>query len=258
MAWFDDPITNPYSGPSGHKGVDIGTPFHTAISSLVSGTIVDESYHDWGGQVVVQTQLNGHPYWAYTVHLDDIATNLKVGQQIQAGTFLGLSGGQKVGGDHPATGNWSTGPHTHFQLSDVGWNNFDNVSNPISILNAAKSQEKSSTSGITKLSDSSSNDPYNSGLNDPSLPWNNGWNIPKDIFDWIFGGITGSNSSGNTNQSTPADSAAQMVGAKNAKDFSERAGLYVIGTILFILGITVLFFSHGGGKIVSAAKGAIA
>lgn len=99
-----------YNGYVEH-GNDLDTPFHTPITSLLSGVVTDASYQPWGGQVGIKTSSGDVAYYQ---HLDDISSAITVGSVISPGEFLGLSGGQTSGGDHPTDPTYSTGPHTEF------------------------------------------------------------------------------------------------------------------------------------------------
>lgn len=114
--WWQLGITQAH-GQNGELGVDVGTPFHTNITDIFSGTVVDAGYHAWGGQVDIATTLpNGQHVIEQFLHLDQIAAGITTGAQVVAGQFLGLSGGQTSGGAHPASTQFSTGPHTEFGL----------------------------------------------------------------------------------------------------------------------------------------------
>lgn len=121
MAWWNFPKTHgyitSYQGPgtdTPHYAQDIGTPFHTAITALLPGTVKIADYPVWngqpgGGEVFIQPDTGGPEYYFY--HLD--TENVRAGQHINAGDLVGLSGGQNVGGQHPTGTMWSTGPHVH-------------------------------------------------------------------------------------------------------------------------------------------------
>jgi hypothetical protein len=105
-----------YQGPgtdTPHYASDIATPFHTPITALLNGTVTQADYAVWngrpgGGEVFVKA-TDGRTYYYY--HLDSIG--VRVGQTLNAGDMVGLSGGQNSGGLHPVDPMWSTGPHTH-------------------------------------------------------------------------------------------------------------------------------------------------
>lgn len=118
--------TNQWDGVN-EKGVDIGTPFHTTITSLTSGHVIRTFYgtdinptYQYGGVVLVGSTIPGHPGMqaVYYLHLDEIS--VKAGDTLQVGQPLGLSGGQNTGGQHPVSTTFSSGAH-----SEVGINNPD-------------------------------------------------------------------------------------------------------------------------------------
>ena len=101
----------PYPG-SGHRGMDIGAPMGTRLTSPIEGVVVaaGDVGGGYGNQVRIQT-----PYGSVLLgHLASVAVT--PGQRIGRGTFLGLTGN---------TGK-STGPHLHFELRDQR----DNPINP--------------------------------------------------------------------------------------------------------------------------------
>jgi hypothetical protein len=118
FGWTQYPISHGYitayqgaGTDTPHYADDVATPFHTPITALLSGTIIQADYAPWGGEVFIRTP-SGQTYYYY--HLDLLY--VQAGQSVVAGQILGLSGGQNSGGLHPVSTQWSTGPHTH-----VGW-----------------------------------------------------------------------------------------------------------------------------------------
>lgn len=123
LAWIIKyPITHGYTtntncGDCPHFADDIGTPFHTPIGSLVSGTVTQADYAVWsglpgGGEVFIQPDAGGNKWYVY--HLDLI--QVRVGQHVNIGDIIGLSGGQNSGGLHNVSPVYSSGAHTH-----TGW-----------------------------------------------------------------------------------------------------------------------------------------
>lgn len=93
----------PYPG-SGHRGMDIGAPMGTRLTSPIEGVVIaaGDVGGGYGNQVRIQT-----PYGSVLLgHLDRVAVT--PGQRIAPGTYLGTTGN---------TGK-STGPHLHFELRD--------------------------------------------------------------------------------------------------------------------------------------------
>lgn len=116
QAWYLYPITHGYTTAyqgSGtdtpHYADDIGTPFHTPLTAIKSGKVVQADYAAWGGEVFIQPDDGSNEYYYY--HLDE--NDVSAGQHVNAGQMIGLSGGQNSGGEHPVSTQWSTGPHTH-------------------------------------------------------------------------------------------------------------------------------------------------
>jgi murein DD-endopeptidase MepM/ murein hydrolase activator NlpD len=125
-AWFDYPVTHGYtsvySGPgtdTPHYALDLGTPFHTPITTIKSGTIKQADFAPWGGEIfLVPDDGSTEEYWYHPDLLE-----VSAGQHVSAGQEIALSGGENpgyAGGLHPASTQYSTGPHTHFGLF-TGW-----------------------------------------------------------------------------------------------------------------------------------------
>lgn len=103
-----EPSGRPVAGPitqnphTGHTAFDIGIPVGTSIKSTMDGNVVYAGWNDqgYGNLVIVE---NG-AYRTYYAHLSSIPVS--VGDQVTAGTVIGLSGN---------TGN-STGPHLHYEI----------------------------------------------------------------------------------------------------------------------------------------------
>lgn len=116
LPWFaGNAYATTYKGPgtdTPHYAVDMQTPFHTQITSLVNGIVKTADFQPWGGQVFITGGTGGSQFYVY--HLDTIS--VKVGQSVSIGTPIGLSGGQNSGGSHPISSQWSSGPHTHAGL----------------------------------------------------------------------------------------------------------------------------------------------
>jgi len=112
------------SHPNGHLGVDVFGPRGQPIVAPVSGEIVACGYTRVGGNRV--TIRRGDTYF-YLCHLDSIPSNLRVGQQITAGTQIGT-----LGNTGSASG---TAPHLHFSIYKDG--NYNNTVNPFPYLQAA-------------------------------------------------------------------------------------------------------------------------
>lgn len=95
-------------GLAGHEGLDFAAAEGTPIYPVAGGTIKSIGYGNTYGNQIVQELANGMGTVLYA-HLKELP-NLKVGQQVDMNTLLGLVGN---------TGN-SSGPHLHlgFKPSD--------------------------------------------------------------------------------------------------------------------------------------------
>lgn len=102
--------------PPDEWGVDIKLPLHTTVTSLTYGKVTSTFYYGGGGVAVVESQIRNTGLVAvYYQHLDLVQVN--VGDTVRVGDPIGLSGGQLSGGFHPATKQYSSGPHI-----EVGYN----------------------------------------------------------------------------------------------------------------------------------------
>jgi murein DD-endopeptidase MepM/ murein hydrolase activator NlpD len=99
------------SGVGTEKGIDYAMPVGQQLYSPVAGTVVveDKGKSDWGKRVMVKT-ADGHVFGIG--HMSGFS--VKAGQQIQAGTLLGVSGGDPK----DASSGESTGPHIEVQWID--------------------------------------------------------------------------------------------------------------------------------------------
>jgi len=96
----EGPVTQDSHG--GHVALDFGVATGTPVRSTMSGNVVYAGWNNEGyGNLVV---LENGPYRTYYAHLSEIPVT--VGQTVQAGAVIGLSGN---------TGN-STGPHLHYEI----------------------------------------------------------------------------------------------------------------------------------------------
>lgn len=91
---------------SGHVALDIGAPVGTQVHTTMGGKVVYAGWNNEGyGNLVI---IENGPYRTYYAHLSEIP--VKVGQVVEAGKVIGLSGN---------TGN-STGPHLHYEVRRNG------------------------------------------------------------------------------------------------------------------------------------------
>lgn len=93
-------------GLSGHNGIDFACPTGTRIIAVAPGQVTQVRTDDtgYGHHVRVVHEVDGVRFTAIYAHFS--RNMVEVGQQVELGTVLGLSGN---------TGN-STGPHLHFEI----------------------------------------------------------------------------------------------------------------------------------------------
>ena len=151
--WYMYPIPAGGSHAAGDDGDDVDTPDRTPITLPFGGTVEDASYHDYGGQVVVDVPGTG--YSEYAIHLNNIYVT--PGQQLPAGAVIGDSGGGigdlllHNGRVQPARSqSWfdghSTGYHTEYGLFEgdtlaqfnEGWGNHSRQLDPTGIIEALR------------------------------------------------------------------------------------------------------------------------
>ena len=123
-----DPV---FGYSASHKGIDIAIPVGTPVMAAASGRVmysqVDKSSSGGFGNYIVIKHDDG----TYTTYGHLSARDVKIGQKIEIGGLIGLSGN---------TGK-STGPHLHFQITEgdplkSGYK----VINPTEVTNGIKSQ----------------------------------------------------------------------------------------------------------------------
>ena len=124
----NNPYHSAYEAARGavQDGIGIGTPLDTLITSLTSGTVMASAQgqdlapkgQNWnyGGFIIIRSQLTGSAWTdVFYRHMDTL--EVKKGDTVVVGQRLGLSGGQAVGGSHPESSAFTSGPHI-----DVGLN----------------------------------------------------------------------------------------------------------------------------------------
>jgi len=113
-----------------HMGLDVGLDAGTPVRAAGDGTVVWASYGQtynspyflddpYGISIVIRHNFGykGGRLWTVYAHLREVS--VEVGQQVQRGEVIGMSGNTGV----------STGPHLHFEVRS-GENNTDNTYNP--------------------------------------------------------------------------------------------------------------------------------
>jgi murein DD-endopeptidase MepM/ murein hydrolase activator NlpD len=95
-------ITNPYTGPRGHPGVDLHATYGEPIHACRAGTIVIARWlGGYGNAVVID-----HGAGMATLYGHQSRIAVSAGQHVNAGDVIGYIG---------STG-YSTGPHLHFEV----------------------------------------------------------------------------------------------------------------------------------------------
>lgn len=129
--WMDYNMTTPYSpnapvpgyptsfNGGRHYGIDYGTPTGVNITAPMAGTVTSMS--DRGGGNVARLKSGGNAA-QYFMHMNSVKTG-KVG----IGDSVGKSGN---------TGEWTTGPHVHWQHEDPSASYIQNrnTKNPLSMV----------------------------------------------------------------------------------------------------------------------------
>jgi murein DD-endopeptidase MepM/ murein hydrolase activator NlpD len=94
-------------GAKFHAGLDISVPSGTPVQAAQAGIVVFSGYNGAYGKVVKLDHAHGFS----TLYAHNSRLLVHVGQRINAGEIIGLSG---------STGR-STGPHLHFEVHKDGW-----------------------------------------------------------------------------------------------------------------------------------------
>jgi hypothetical protein len=103
------PNFNDNRGTHRHAGIDIAVPVGTKVLSLVGGTVTTVTDHGTGYGQFITVKGDDGKYYRFA-HLSKFS--VARGQRVEAGTVLGLSGGEpgtKGAGD-------TSGPHLHFEV----------------------------------------------------------------------------------------------------------------------------------------------
>jgi len=96
-------VTASFDFTSGHLGIDLATEEGEPVNAVYDGTIVMASFTSDGGNVI-QIQ---HPNNLISVYKHNAVLLKKVGDQVKSGQSIAISGN---------TGEFSDGPHLHFEL----------------------------------------------------------------------------------------------------------------------------------------------
>lgn len=237
---FGESYGQSYQGSTEH-GQDLNEPFHTNIFTPLGGVVTDASYHGWGGQVGILTQVPGlGKVVEYIQHLDVINPSLKPGSSIAAGQSVGLSGGQLSGGSHPNLAQYSSGPHIEFGFdapwvagSQPGMPQFPNT-NPIGFLNQLRTGQVSG-SGSSSSSGTQQCDPVTEAMCAALLTANG--TMPD--YCWQCGIATAqSGAQAGTNWNQVAQNLTQASNALVDPEFWKRVGIGVFAVIVVIIGLS--------------------
>lgn len=247
--WYDFGVTQAF-GQNGEQGVDIGTPFHTPITNLYGGQVVEAQYGGAGGIVGILTNVPGlGKVVEYFLHLDLI--NVSVGQQIGVGQMVGLSGGETpaqapaLGGLHPAQPQFSTGPHTEFGFFSGTPFASQNEGNPLPYLKPGTGNAPTPTNGAS------------SGNGCPTMQWYD-WLNPEKVSVWSA--CQAANKTGQINQGINAleNPIGTLFGFlfQGLATSLENVGFFILALVLLIAGFVLIAYEplkQGAGDAVKGA-----
>ena len=103
-----------------HRGIDIGIPVGTVITSPVNGKVVYNTVQKGhaGLYVTIRYMVAVDLFLdIYFMHLNTVDSSMSVGSTVRKGQRIGTSGGDPK--DQPNAGS-STGPHLHFEIRKNG------------------------------------------------------------------------------------------------------------------------------------------
>ncbi|MBF4608166.1 M23 family metallopeptidase [Curtobacterium sp. VKM Ac-1393] len=90
-----------------HQGLDFTPGMGTPIGAVAAGTVrVSGTYFSYGNAVIIDHEIDGRQVSTLYGHMIPGSSPLKVGDQIEAGQFIGLVGSSGV----------STGAHLHLEV----------------------------------------------------------------------------------------------------------------------------------------------
>jgi hypothetical protein len=120
MAWYNTSVTQGYkwtwNNTKAHSGIDLAEVNGTPLTSAVSGVVLSAGVHDWGGQVSIRFTVADQDMTLSYLHMSDIAQGIVPGVQVQAGQYIGKSGGATWSRPYATGTKYSSGPHLHFEL----------------------------------------------------------------------------------------------------------------------------------------------
>lgn len=90
-----------------HQGLDFTPGMGTPIGAVAAGTVrISGTYFSYGNAVIIDHQIDGRQVSTLYGHMIPGSSPLKVGDQVEAGQFIGLVGSSGV----------STGAHLHLEV----------------------------------------------------------------------------------------------------------------------------------------------
>lgn len=100
-------ITNHYTPESGHYGIDIVSNANDPVLSVLDGTVISAGWTLEAGYVIIVQHRNN----IVSQYKHNSILLKKIGDRVRAGEPLGIIGN---------TGEYTTGPHLHFELWQNG------------------------------------------------------------------------------------------------------------------------------------------
>lgn len=100
-------ITNLYTPESGHYGIDIVSNANDPVLSVLDGTVISAGWTLEAGYVIIVQHRNN----IVSQYKHNSILLKKIGDRVRAGEPLGIIGN---------TGEYTTGPHLHFELWQNG------------------------------------------------------------------------------------------------------------------------------------------
>lgn len=264
--WYDYGFSQTF-GQNGEAGVDLKTPFHTAITNLYPGQVVEAQYGGAGGIVGILTNVPGlGRVVEYFLHLDLI--NVSVGQQVAVGQQVGISGGetpaqaasgQFPGSLHPAQPRFSTGPHTEFGFFRGTPFASQDAGNPVPFLHPATGGAAIATTG-TGSGSSGGTDPCGGIMQYPT-DWINPVKLGELAICHATHGFGGNEGSGGS--IIPGIAVFEAIFgtiaglASNIQSSVERIGFFILALVFIIIGLVLIAYEPAQQKVGEAVQAAV-
>jgi hypothetical protein len=232
-----------YNNPPVEYGVDYSVPFHTPVPAIWGGKVIFAGRTQWsanpsdssGGLVEVLSNVPGiGQQVSYYLHLD--TANVQVGQQINPGQIVGLSGGQLSGGNWPVSPKYSTGPHI-----EVGFNApFLPVKGPGKNQNPLPFIKQALQNGVPM------NGQGSGSTSSGTTSGTSGYNTGSSLFDFS-GLVSAINNLPNT-----------IISGLVSNEYFQRGVILFIGILVILIAILVIFFSDPDRRQLIMEAGAAA